>query len=226
MPFIGGDVLIGRSWRSGERAQCTSGLAGEDRNGRDFLITADHCFPRGTKVYGDGDGIGNFSPYSYGKPFGVVGTTSDLYDSEVIDIARYNGAGVNSDEADQPQGRYYKVTSSAYSYTGEGVCQDGTRSYYTGHGVPCGIRVNNDDIRYSIRFGDGHVVNVRGVRGTAPFACTSGDSGALVFTVTGSTTRQARGQVSATDTGNTSVCYWTEAPDILRSLSVHLNPHT
>ncbi|GAB2736148.1 hypothetical protein GCM10010442_66430 [Kitasatospora kifunensis] len=110
-----------------------------------------------------------------------------------------NGAGSNSDEADQPDGQWYPVTSDAYSYKGDSVCQDGARSYYDGHGVPCGITVTNSDVTYTQAWQDGTVVTVRGVQGfSSGWVGEPGDSGALVFALVGNT-RQARGQVSASD---------------------------
>ncbi|MFB8243340.1 hypothetical protein ACFC58_43095 [Kitasatospora purpeofusca] len=50
-----------------------------------------------------------------------------------------------------------------------------------------------------------------------------GDSGALVFSVSGSSTRQARGILSAQGNGHVS---WSEAPDILNSWNLRLNPRT
>lgn len=222
-PEIGGDVLLGNA-RGGGRAQCTAGLAAEDSNGRDYLITADHCFTTGSGAYGEGDAVGNFG-FTFGSQFGTVTSDQNVeFDSEAIDTGLYNGAGSNSDEADQPQGKWYAVNSYAYSYNGDSVCQDGARSYYTGHGVPCGIVVNNQDIYYSYVWDDGSAHTSRGVSGTAGYAVTQGDSGALVFTINGSSTRQARGQVSAESNGG-STLYWVEATDIFNHLGLHLNPH-
>ncbi|HEV3170247.1 MAG TPA: hypothetical protein VGZ32_07905 [Actinocrinis sp.] len=141
---------------------------------------------------------------------------------------RYNGGGTNSDEADQPVNTWYAVTSDAYSYNGDGVCQDGARSYYTGHGVPCSTVVYNEDYTTNLTWDDGTVHTVRGVLGrTTGYASTQGDSGALVFVVTGASTRQARGQVSAGGSaGGYNLLFWTEAPDILNHYNLHLNPHT
>jgi hypothetical protein len=50
-----------------------------------------------------------------------------------------------------------------------------------------------------------------------------GDSGGLVFSVASSTTRQARGLVSAAKSATDhSTLFWTEAPDILNTLGVSL----
>ncbi|MDH6129204.1 hypothetical protein [Kitasatospora sp. GP82] len=89
--------------------------------------------------------------------------------------------------------------------------------------MPCGINVTNHDVYYNITWDDGTVITVRGVQGqSSGWTAEHGDSGALVFTVSGSTTRQARGIMSA---GGGGTVYWTEAPDILNSWNLHLNPH-
>jgi len=220
-PFIGGDVLLGNDHKSGYLAQCTSGLATE-KGGHDYLLTAAHCFPNGAHVYGEGDAVGHFN-YTFGNSVGTVTSLNAHWDAEVIDTGSSGGSGSNSDEADTPTGKWYVVNSSAYSYNGQTVCQDGARSYYNGHGVPCGTKVDNQDVTYTESWDDGSTHSVRGVHGTASYSSTDGDSGALVFTVTSSTARQARGMVSA---GNSdSDTYWTESPDILGAFGMTLNPH-
>ncbi|MFE9427825.1 hypothetical protein ACFYNO_33245 [Kitasatospora sp. NPDC006697] len=226
-PFIGGDVLIGPSHRAGYSTQCTAGMAVEDQSGNDYLITADHCFQTSSnaQIFGEGDPVGTWN-YNHGTYVGWIGGL-DLpkWDAQIIATGGQYGSGTNSDEADQPDGRWYAVTSDAYSYNGESVCQDGARSYYDGYGVPCGITVSNQDISYFLTWDDGTTVTVRGVEGKKNgWASEHGDSGALVFTVSGSTSRQARGIVSA-DFGYGTLL-WTEAPDILNAYGVSLNPHT
>ncbi|MGQ5640522.1 MULTISPECIES: hypothetical protein [unclassified Streptomyces] len=221
-PWIGGDVILGPSWKSGYLAQCTTGISAE-LNGDDVLITAGHCFPQNAHTYGEGDAVGTWG-YNYGNYFADVIATSDQWDAEVVDTGMLSGSGTNSDEADQPQGKWYPVDSDAYSYNGQSVCQDGARSYYDGHGVPCGIKVVNEDVTYNTTWEDGSVHTTRGVKGqSSGWAVEQGDSGGLVFSVENSTYRQARGEVSAMD--NNSTLYWTEAPDILSYFRLQLNPH-
>ncbi|MEV4611310.1 hypothetical protein AB0K43_01725 [Kitasatospora sp. NPDC049258] len=224
VPQIGGDVLIGDAHLNGYAAQCTAGLATEDSNGRDYLVTAAHCFRNGSTVNGEGGSNPGQFTYSRGDWIGQVVNTNDHWDAQLIDTGGYNGSGSNSDEADQPDGKWYYVKGTAYSYNGQAVCQDGARSYYSGHGVPCNISVKNDDITYNLTWNDGSVHSVRGVQGyNSTWAVTEGDSGAAVFTVTNNTDREARGIVSAL-AGNQWM-YWTEAPDILGGFGQHLNPH-
>ncbi|MCU7820412.1 S1 family peptidase [Kitasatospora sp. DSM 101779] len=223
-PFIGGDVLVGSAHKSGTVTQCTAGMALENGVGEDYLITAAHCFRNVTDVYGEGDPEGDFS-LAFGHKVGRVVNTNPYWDFQAILTSGRNGAGTNSDEADKPKGKWYRVKGASYSYNGQSVCQDGARSYYTGHGVPCGIKVQNSDIRYRFQWSDGSWHTVRGVKGhNGNWAVTRGDSGGLVFSVTNRTDRRARGLVSAGD-GHTDI-YWTEAPDIINALGIDLNPHT
>ncbi|WP_030275841.1 hypothetical protein [Streptomyces sp. NRRL B-24484] len=223
-PFIGGDVLIGSSHTSGARTQCTAGMALENGVGEDYLITAAHCFRNATDVYGEGDSEGDFG-FALGHKVGRVVNTNPYWDAQAILTSGRNGAGTNSDEADKPKGKWYRVKGASYSYNGQSVCQDGARSYYKGHGVPCGIKVQDSDYRYRFQWSDGSWHNVRGVKGHhTSWAGMQGDSGALVFSITNRTDRRARGIVSAGG-GNTDI-YWTEAPDIINALGIDLNPHT
>lgn len=226
--LIGGDVVVGQGYTG--PGFCTTGLAAEGPTGRDVLLTADHCFPYDTHVSGDGNPIGNLSALPPGNSFGYIKGTNDTYDAEVIDTGRYNGTGTNSDEADQPQGKWYPVTSDNYSHNMDIVCQDGAYSYYQHWGVPCGIEVVNDNWTENEKWG-GIIHTVQGVVGyNATYTGWTGDSGALVFTVTGANSREARGQVSSVlDIKNASGAYieifWTEAPPILATFNLHLNPH-
>lgn len=224
-PFIGGDMLVGPSRIPGYVAQCTSGLAAEDINGNDYLLTSAHCYGTGVTVYGNGNPVGDLSSLRYGHRIGtVVSESTEPWDAALINTGGSNGQGTNSDEADTPYGRWIPVDSEAYSYIGQSVCQDGTRSYYTGHGVPCGIAVSNSDIWVNIKYDNGAMMSIRGVQGISTgWAVTNGDSGGLVFSINGANTRQGRGLVAA-ESGN-STMFWTEAPDILDYFGVHLNPH-
>lgn len=222
-PQIGGDVLIGNNRKPGYVSQCTAGIAAENSHGRDYLITAAHCFPNGAGVYGEGGRTAGHWTYTKGKYFGKVTSTKDGWDAQLIDSGLYNGRGFNSDEADTPTGKWYAVNNVAYSYKGQRVCQDGARSFYNHQGVPCGITTVNDDYRYRISWSDGSLHNVRGVQGKGSYTGTEGDSGGLVFTVNDSRRRQARGIVSAGD--GPGEIEWTEATDILHSFSLKLNPH-
>jgi hypothetical protein len=58
-------------------------------------------------------------------------------------------------EGDTPAGSFGDkngrcIGSPACFSSGDGVCQDGDRSDYPGHGVPCGINVSDDAITCSL----------------------------------------------------------------------------
>ena len=227
-PLIGGEAVVGPGYTG--PGLCTSGIAAENSSHRDLLLTANHCFPANAKVFGDGNPIGNFDAVPPGHYFGLIKGNNDTYDAEVIDTGKYNGAGVNGDEADQPQGKWYPVTSYNYSYNMDVVCQDGVKSYYEKWGVPCGIEVVNNNWTQNETWG-GKVHSVQGVVGyNGTYTGQGGDSGALVFTVTGANSREARGQVSSifptkNSAGNYIEIFWTEAPPILATFGLVLNPH-
>ncbi|MFJ8013808.1 hypothetical protein [Streptomyces sp. NPDC096339] len=99
-------------------------------------------------------------------------------------------------------------------------------SYYTGHGVPCGIEVSDQDITYNFQWSDGSWHTVRGVLGYDPNWCvTGGDSGGLVFGINSDGTRNARGIVSA-GSGDSKWIWWTEATDVINNFNAKLNPYT
>ncbi|MEU9331477.1 hypothetical protein AB0D91_48745, partial [Streptomyces canus] len=137
---------------------------------------------------------------------------------------------------DTPSRRKHRVSgitgklhqSYAYSYNGDSVCQDGARTYYDGHGVPCGINVVNQDITYNESWDDGTVHTVHTVRVVegqkSGWAVEQGDSGGLAFSVASSCCRQARGETSAMNDNDTM--FWTEAPDTFGHFGLKLNPHT
>ncbi|WP_285739590.1 hypothetical protein [Kitasatospora phosalacinea] len=98
------------------------------------------AFIGGNVPIGDGNpSVGSWSSLSRGGYTGFTGSDHPQWDAQTTVTDYCNGNGTDSDEADQPEGRWYAVTSAAYSYDGDSVCQDGARPYYDGHGVPCGI---------------------------------------------------------------------------------------
>lgn len=221
-PFIAGDVL---SDIEGNNVHyCTAGMSIVSK-GRDYLVTAGHCFRGPAKVYTGGADKGQFDGNATGANYvgQVVGEEPDT-DSEIIDSG--DGNTSNSDEGDVNS--YVPMTSSAYSYAGDLVCQDGAYSYFSGHGVPCGIKVVNEDIRWTIKYA-GQTVTVRGVEGKKTdggWAVHTGDSGSAVFSISGSNRRQSRGIMSAEDSEGGPTAYWTETPDILSKWYAKLNPVT
>ncbi|MFI6934694.1 hypothetical protein [Streptomyces sp. NPDC050287] len=70
---------------------------------------------------GEGDAVGDFGytpghhiGYVEGSANGAIPAETSLYDAELVDVGYGADQYVNSDEADQPSGRWYPVTSSAY----------------------------------------------------------------------------------------------------------------
>jgi hypothetical protein len=102
-PFIGGDYLMvpGEDY-------CTAGFSIENSSGRDFILTANHCFTAGKTVYTANGTTSVGIPYRYNVNF----------DAELIDTGKYNGAGANNDEGeqDEPNGiKYYRYPRSTRS---------------------------------------------------------------------------------------------------------------
>jgi hypothetical protein len=143
---------------------------------------------------------------------GTVTARNDLWDAAVIDTSSTGTtAGLEWDGV--VSYFYLAVDSSAYSHNGDSVCQDGFTD-----GVICGIKVNKQDLYWTGSNGIRH----RGVEGHNPglTAVQVGDSGGLVFAITGNT-RQARGIVSY---GGENLIRWTEVLDIYHSHGLKLAP--
>lgn len=223
VPFIAGDVLT--DTQGNYVNYCSAGMS-IVANGHDYLVTAAHCF-QGTnpKIYTGGADKGQYDGDTTGAHYvGVLVGSEPTFDDEIID----SGAGNTSNSDESDVNTWLPMTSDAYSYNGDLVCQDGAASYFLGHGVPCSIKVVNQDIYFNIAYG-GQTVTVRGVKGTKTdggWAVHEGDSGGAVFSVSGSSSRQSRGIVSAEDSDGGASVYWTEAPDILKDWSAKLNPTT
>ena len=215
-PFIGGDVLT-----SDGKRFCTAGLPAIRRSDHHpVLITAAHCFGVGKRVY---TGAGIPGHYGNGKVGNYVGkVTSKIFqwDAEIID-----GTGNNGDVSGTSTWR--PLTSTAYSYDGDYVCQAGAASYYLGHPTPCGIKVTDDDITF--RMGSYWVRGVEGIDVRHGWGSHNGDSGGTVFAMQANGKRQARGIVSAggeDGTRDQRRVDWPEAIDIFRGFKLALNPRS
>lgn len=222
-PFIAGDVLT--DTQGSYVNYCSAGMS-IVANGKDFLVTAAHCFQGADiSIYTGGADKGRYDGDTTGAHYvGFLAGSEPTFDDEIIDSGSGNTS--NSDESDVTS--YLPMTSDAYSYNGDLVCQDGAASYFLGHGVPCSIKVVNQDIRYNIVYA-GQTVTVRGVEGTKTdggWAVHEGDSGGAVFSVAGQGIRQSRGIVSAEDSDGGANIFWTETPDILKQWYAKLNPVT
>lgn len=215
-PFIGGDVLT-----SDGKRYCTAGLPAIRRSDHHpVLITAAHCFGVGKRVY---TGAGTSGHYGNGKVGSYVGkVTAKIlqWDAEIIDGTDNNGdmSGTST---------WRRLTSVAYSYDGDYVCQAGAASFYLGHPTPCGIKVTNDDITF--RMGSYWVRGVEGIDVRHGWGSHNGDSGGTVFAMQPGGRRQARGIVSSggeDGTPDQRRVDWPEAVDIFRGFRVALNPRT
>ncbi|MER7701921.1 hypothetical protein ABTX81_03325 [Kitasatospora sp. NPDC097605] len=218
-PFIAGDY-VGVNGHA-----CTTGAVAAMGTG-DFILTAAHCFPDNWEVYGNAYPYHDLGHQWTGNRIGVVTNVSTKWDMEAIYTGASGGVGATSDEADNIENQWYRVDGVAYSYNGDWVCQDGMKSYYTGHGVPCSIKVTNDDTTWQLSvpyWWDGLKHSSRGVCGHSDgWAADHGDSGALVFAFSAGN-RQARGSLSGgSDTSN--VC-WTEIKDYFREVGLSISPY-
>ena len=215
-PFIGGDVLT----TDGKRF-CTAGLPAIRRSDHHpVLITAAHCFGIGKRVYTGAGVPGHYGNGKVGNYVGKVTSKSLQWDAEIID-----GTGNDGDVSGTSTWRV--LTTPAYSYDGDYVCQAGAASYYLGHPTPCGIKVTNDDITF--RMGSYWVRGVEGIDVRHGWGSHNGDSGGTVFAMQPGGKRQARGIVSAggeDGTRDQRRVDWPEAVDIFRGFKLLLNPHT
>jgi hypothetical protein len=218
-PYIGGDFLTSH----GEN--CTAGIPVENANGRDFLVTAAHCFPVNAVV-----------TTRNGHRVGVVTRRSDISDSELVDTGLSGGRGSNADEAESDGcgGICFKPLAGLSNPSrNQLVCQDGMSVFSAGLGVRCNIKVISESSyttcsgftpRHCYTVDGFHTVSTNGQTIVIP-----GDSGAVIFTVRTSSTRNAEGLVSASnDRLHMAFTTWSGTNGtngIFQQLGVHLNPH-
>lgn len=213
-PFIGGDTITPDGYH-----YCTSGLpAVSTATGKPVMVTAGHCFTTGTRVYTAGGTPGAFHNRLTGNYVGTVGARSTTWDSELL-----TGTANIAGESDRTW--WKPLTSVAYSYDGDYVCQNGAWSFFAGHPTPCGIKVTDGDLWFKI---DGYWARgVEGVDVLHGWGAHAGDSGGTVFALEPGNVRQARGIVSsggADGTPDQKRVDWIEAPDIFRAFGLRLNP--
>jgi hypothetical protein len=215
-PFIGGDVLTS----DGDHHYCTAGLpAVRVRDRHPVLVTAAHCFAADQRVYTAAGATWAYRNKRKGDYVGTVTKRSTAFDAELLD-------GTHNDADESDTSGWKPLTSVAYSYRGDYVCQSGARSASKGHPTPCGIKVTIDDLYFQE---GGHTV--RGVEGVDVhgWGSVDGDSGGTVFAVEPHGKRQLRGQVSAGGADGTKDqrrVDWPEAVDIFRTFKLRLNPST
>lgn len=215
-PFIGGDLLTANG-----HGFCSAGLPTiRTSTGQPVLVTAAHCFTVGQRVYTGAGTTGAFGNGQVGSYVGTVTARTTEWDAETL-----VGSDNNADESDTTG--WKPLTSVAYSYDGDYVCQDGVASYFLNHGTPCGIKVTDDDIWFPI--GGYWARGVEGIDYANGWGSHNGDSGGTVFATEPGNVRQARGIVSsggADGTPDQRRVDWTEAVDIFRTYGLRLNPRT
>lgn len=210
-PFIGGDYLHGTG--SDSTTFCTAGISIENSSGRDFLITANHCFHSGNAVTTMNGATTIGTPYRY----------NNSLDAELIDTGKYNGAGANADEGeyDTSNGgiKWYPLTASDPAWaTGQIFCQDGIKTYLVRHVVTCNLYTEgytswtvctqkNGPACSTITSG----LQTQSDDGNP--AVIQGDSGGVVFTVASSTTRSVGGMVDYETSNSTTGCFYVSATD-------------
>jgi hypothetical protein len=231
-PYISGDVIMGNDpTDAGGVDYCTTGIPAIDPQGVDQLLTAGHCFADGANVNLGGGKTGAYDG-TLGAPMWLAANFQAYVTghSQEWDVSDITGISDNADESDTST--WIPLTSDAYSYDGDLVCQDGARSFFSGHPTPCNIKVVNQNLEWTLSDWSGSH-QVKGVEGyNSTWTCIEGDSGGVVFTITGTNSRQARGMVSATvnssdlKNGSSQDMLWVEAPDILNHYGYKLNPKT
>ena len=184
------------------------------------MVTAAHCFAVGKRVYTAAGAPGHYGNGRTGRYVGTVIARDTTWDAELL-----SGADSNADESDTHG--WKPLTSVADSYDGDYVCQAGAASFFLGHPTPCGIKVTDEDIWFTI---GGHWARgVEGVDVRHGWGSHNGDSGGTVFAVEPGNVRQARGIISsggADGTADQKRVDWIEAVDILGVYHLRLNPKT
>ncbi|MDI2125032.1 hypothetical protein [Yinghuangia seranimata] len=196
-PYYSGSFL------NSEVAWCTTGIPVMDSAGKNYMVTAYHCGKTGVRFRNGDDASVGWSV-----------NHNSYWDASLIDTpsARW--------EYDGPKGGSYqrfKLTSTAYSYNGDYVHQNGYTS-----GVVGGIVVDDQDVEYHVVGSSYGTYTVRGVSGhqvNGGCSVQGGDSGGLVFRYVNEEAREVRGVVSA---GDCSEILWTEARDIYKAFGVQL----
>lgn len=184
-------------------AGCTTGLPVMDGSGKGYIVTASHCGRTGVRfVTGNGTVMGTATNHSTWWDASLIPAPSARWE--------YDGPAGGAYEA-------YKLTSTAYSYEGDYVHQNGYTS-----GVVGGIVVDDGDVQTTVwthYYGSWTSRGVRGHQVGGGCSVRPGDSGGLVFRYVNDANRQVRGLVSAGDCGR---LFWTEALDIYNTFGVTL----
>jgi hypothetical protein len=238
IPFIGGDGL---SANVGSKTEsCTAGIPveGNGSNDTDYLVTAAHCFPKGTQVW----------TWDAKNFVGTVTQVDSSDDAELINTGYCCGKGSNADEGEYNKGtdgiQYYPLTGMASFMADEIIYQDGIQEFLRPNG-PGGVQKLISQSTGNLQSWYINNVIVSGYSSTpytqgtctrsdpAECAIIGGDSGGVVFIYNGGN-REALGMNDAGTGGSdcsgaTIYCttlYFTYGPNILAKTYTWLNPHT
>ena len=205
-PFIGGDFLKGTG--SDSNTHCSGGISIENSAGRDFLITANHCYHSGNVVTNNNGTAQVGIPYRY----------NNYDDAELIDTGKYNGNGAQADEGESNTSgggiNYYKLTNSDPGWSiNQQFCQDGAESYKLNHNVPCDLFVQGATDWYVHQLNgnantavDGLLAQQPNPNGPDPITGVEGDSGTVVFSYIAPNVRWAAGMLDAIQPDGTTPC--------------------
>ncbi|NXY96099.1 hypothetical protein HYE82_17245 [Streptomyces sp. BR123] len=180
-------------------ARCTSGIpAVSTWDGRQWLVTAGHCYAEGNAVHTNG-----------GRYVGNVWRVLPHVDAAFIETPTYRRTWDGFDTAGYS--RYLNGVRS--NLVNDEVCQLGYNSR-----VVCGIRVTN--VEYD-HFG---VITTVGVQKDGFTAARGGDSGGPVVTVNHPDSRQLNGIIRGGWQGYPAWVVWVDVWDIFNAFAIKLNP--
>ncbi|MBW5484784.1 S1 family peptidase [Streptomyces bambusae] len=180
-------------------SRCTSGIpAVSTWDGRQWLVTAGHCYAEGSAVHTNG-----------GRYIGNVWRVLPQVDAAFIEAPTYRRTWDGLDTAGYS--RYLNGVRS--NVVNDEVCQLGYNSR-----VVCGIRVTN------VEYDHGGVLTTVGVQKDGLTAARGGDSGGPVVTVNHPDSRELNGIVRGGWTGYPAWVVWVDVWDIFNAFAIKLNP--
>ena len=205
-PWFGGDylTLVGKF---GARAHCSSGFNVQDSNGADFVLTAGHCAPNGTRAY-------------VGRRFvGIVGHNDfPAVDAELIpglSASLIWSSTVNS-------AAVHDVTAVAkVDLIGGLICTDGAVT-----GEVCAVRIIHVGWCFHEPFTDINVCGLVVADRPGTKVNDLGDSGGPVETTFPNGATEARGQIVAgSNTGTTAGTFNTVWYEPIGTITSHFHVH-
>ncbi|MGC0422054.1 hypothetical protein [Embleya sp. AB8] len=189
---------------SPERANCTSGIPTISTwDGRQWLVTAGHCYDVGTQVYTHG-----------GTYVGQVKAKDPNVDAAFIEAETSAFTWDGNDE----NGYTRALNGARSTVAGDFVCNLGYNTK-----VMCNIRTAGSNI-WPVN--GTNIVGSVGGQWDGYYAATSGDSGGPIITINDANSRQINGTVSTgfyCDGRNCKSVGWPSAVAIMDQFSVRLN---